>query len=592
MTMTHHGPAAEAAAPLAAGRCCERVCAGDEKHDAERALDARRALGALRPGPAGHARRPSTTRTGTGSCSPRATVRPRYYAVLAAKGFIPADWLDDLAGPDSRLGHHPDRTADPRRRDRLRLARPRARTRRRHRARACAPRACSTPRVYVLLGDAELDEGSNHEAIAYAGATGLDNLTAIVVDNQSATHGWPGGIASRFTVNGWTAATVDGRDHDALSSAALTGHHGPDRPHVVVAVVEPKGVTTMRDTLRRHHHRAAGRGSAHRAGARRHLRRRVRRRRPRRHPDRVLNVGIREQLMVGVAGGLALTGLRPIVHSYAPFLVDRAYEQIKLDLDHQGVGAVLVSVGASYDGSAAGRTHLRPATWRCSTPCDGWTVHVPGHPDEVPALLRGRGRPRRPGLPAAVHAAQRRGRTAATARCGCVRHAGAGRAAGGRGRADARPGCCAATAGLDVTVAYTHTPRPFDTAGLRALAGDRDGGAGRAVPGGHLGARSSPRRWPTVPHRLLALGVGRDELRRYGTPARPRPLARPGRRRAAPLDHDFLDRRVTRGMSAATPPRRRDPAPETAVSGSGRESRGGGCAPDRGSRAPRRRPSR
>ena len=113
------------------------------------------------------------------------------------------------------------------------------------------------------------------------------------------------------------------------------------------------------------------------------------RRPPDRHPDRVINVGIREQLMLGVAGGLALTGLRPIVHSYAPFLVDRAYEQIKLDLDHQDVGR-----GAGQRRRVVRRRDGRPhppcrrATSRCSTRSPGWTVHVPGHADEVAPLLR------------------------------------------------------------------------------------------------------------------------------------------------------------------------------------------------------------
>lgn len=160
-----------------------------------------------------------------------------YYALLAAKGFIPVEWLDDQGGPESRLGDHPDRLLVPG----VEIGSGSLG----HGlglgvgvALGLRAQGRPDPRVYVLLGDAELDEGSNHEAIAYAGATGLGNLTAIVLDNRSASHGWPGGAASRFTVNGWTGTTVDGRDHDALHTA-LTGHDH-HRPHVVVAVVTGK----------------------------------------------------------------------------------------------------------------------------------------------------------------------------------------------------------------------------------------------------------------------------------------------------------------------------------------------------------------
>ncbi|MCB5906094.1 transketolase [Streptomyces pinistramenti] len=160
-----------------------------------------------------------------------------YYAVLAAKGFFPSAWLPGFGAYASPLGHHPDRELVPGAEigsgslgHGLPLAvgtvlglRAQDRT---------------GPAVWVLVGDAELDEGSNHEALAYAGATGLDRLHTLVIDNSSATHGRRGGIAARFEAAGWSVASVDGRDHGALHAAYTAPH--PGRPHVVVARVEPK----------------------------------------------------------------------------------------------------------------------------------------------------------------------------------------------------------------------------------------------------------------------------------------------------------------------------------------------------------------
>ena len=87
----------------------------------------------------------------------------------------------------------------------------------------------AAPRVYVLVGDAELDEGSNNEAIVYAGAVGLPNLTVVAVDNQSSSYGWgPGGIEAHFAVSGWSAARVYGRDHAELAPAFLVTSAGAD----------------------------------------------------------------------------------------------------------------------------------------------------------------------------------------------------------------------------------------------------------------------------------------------------------------------------------------------------------------------------
>jgi transketolase len=157
-----------------------------------------------------------------------------YYAVLAERGFFPAAWLDGLGSRMNHLGGHPDRVLVPGVEigsgslgHGLGLG---VGT-----ALGLRAQGLLDSRVFVLLGDAELDEGSNHEAIAYAAATRLP-LTAIVIDNQSATHGWPGGIAARFI--GWGVSVVDGRGHDAIEAAL--SERNRDRPHVVVATVEKK----------------------------------------------------------------------------------------------------------------------------------------------------------------------------------------------------------------------------------------------------------------------------------------------------------------------------------------------------------------
>ncbi|MEV4440977.1 transketolase [Streptomyces sp. NPDC049577] len=160
-----------------------------------------------------------------------------YYAVLAAKGFFPVSWLGGFGAYDSPLGHHPDRTLVPGVEigsGSLGHGLPLGVGT----ALGLRARGLAEPRVWVLIGDAELDEGSNHEAIAYAGAAGLEALHTVVIDNSSATHGWQGGIASRFEAAGWSAATVDGRDHEALYAAYTAPH--PGRPRVVVARVEGK----------------------------------------------------------------------------------------------------------------------------------------------------------------------------------------------------------------------------------------------------------------------------------------------------------------------------------------------------------------
>ena len=246
--------------------------------------------------------------------------------------------------------------------------------------------------------------------------------------------------------------------------------------------------------------------------------------------SRIIDVGIREQLLVSVAGGLALAGVRPVVHTFAPFLVERPYEQVKLDLGHQGVGALLVGGGGSYDWPEGGETHFGRRDVALLDTLDGWTVQVPGHADEAETFLR-QGIQRRDAVYLRLgEASNAEPFDVREPRLHVVRRGSARARAAVVAVGPMLDRTLAATEGLDVTVAYAATVRPFDAAGLRALPGAADTVSGRALPGRHLGGPRQRRAGrPPAPGARAGGRPGRAGALRQRGPARPRARPGPGR---------------------------------------------------------------
>ena len=158
------------------------------------------------------------------------------YAILAAKGFIPESALDTFMEHGGILGSHPDRTLVPGVEAStgslghgLAIAV----------GIALALRAGgrTEPRAICLVGDAEMNEGSNWEAVLIAPHLGLGNLTMLVVDNHSSTPDmspW----SERLGAFGWDVVAVDGHDRDALEVALRRRH---DRTPVAVVADIPPG---------------------------------------------------------------------------------------------------------------------------------------------------------------------------------------------------------------------------------------------------------------------------------------------------------------------------------------------------------------
>ena len=232
-------------------------------------------------------------------------------------------------------------------------------------------------------------------------------------------------------------------------------------------------------------------------------------------PDRVVNVGIMEQSLIGVAAGFAMEGFRPIVHTIAPFLAERPFEQLKLDFGYQGLGGTFVSVGASYDYATEGGTHHAPGDVEALAAIPGFELLIPGHPAEVDRLLRATYANPSPTYVRTSVSQNRRGLDVEPGRMEVVRRGSQATLIAVGPMLDRS---LEAAEGLDVTVLYATSVAPFDARTLVDVAGSppfviavEPWYEGTLIP---MIASALAH----IPSRIASIGVPRRFLRRYGTP--------------------------------------------------------------------------
>jgi transketolase len=107
------------------------------------------------------------------------------------------------------------------------------------------------------------------------------------------------------------------------------------------------------------------------------------------NPTRIVDVGVSEQAMIGMAAGLAMTGLRPFAYTIAPFALYRPLEQIRVDLAYQGLPVVVIGVGGGLSYSALGATHHTMEDIAIAGAIPNMAVIAPCDPLETQAAVAG-----------------------------------------------------------------------------------------------------------------------------------------------------------------------------------------------------------
>lgn len=183
---------------------------------------------------------------------------PALYAALALRGYFPLDWLATLNQPGTRLPSHCDHRLTPG----IDMTT------------GSLGQGVSTAvglalgdrlkgrdnRVYLVVGDGELNEGQVWEAAMFAAHHRLDNLVAFVDHNGKQLDGPTRDILDlpdipgRFAAFGWQAQSVDGQDVEAIDRAVRTAWATEGRPHMIVLeTTKGAGVTEIASMAMNHH---------------------------------------------------------------------------------------------------------------------------------------------------------------------------------------------------------------------------------------------------------------------------------------------------------------------------------------------------
>lgn len=254
------------------------------------------------------------------------------------------------------------------------------------------------------------------------------------------------------------------------------------------------------------------------------------------YPDRVINVGIMEQTMIGLAAGFALEGFHPIVHTIAPFLVERPFEQLKLDFGYQGLGGTFISVGASYDYASEGPTHHAAGDVGVLLTIPEFEILVPGHADEVEPLLRAT---YADGKPTYLRTSVRANAAGISFRPGVLEVVRRGTLATVIVFGPMLDAVIEATRGLDVDVLYATSVRPFDDSTVASVAASKV----IAIEPFYEGtvAQVLTRALAGRAVEIHCIGVGPGRLTSYGNPEE--------NDEAAGLDVATIRRRIERALS-------------------------------------------